>query len=232
MELDQELQKIIQIYENVVKNIDATAHQDESRAYGGVLRAAKGKLQENITESLIKIAWQSVNGAPESLEINSKKISIPIQPEYIEKIPDPEVRNYIRKNSADYVYKLSVDKHVFIDGNFVIAIECKSYAENAMLKRILIDFDFLKKQHPDISCYLFQLESHLGGDYSSLEKPLYGSRSTHTIQSYFPFELNIVTFLEGERSIPHPIHKNFKPLQIEVLRDVVEMLKEDMLNYV
>ncbi len=37
---------------------------------------------------------------------------------------------------SDYYYSLSVDKQVYVDGNFIIGVECKSYTENAMLKRI------------------------------------------------------------------------------------------------
>ena len=33
-----------------------------------------------------------------------------------------------------------------------------------MIKRILIDFHLLKTIFPNISCYLFQLESQLGGE--------------------------------------------------------------------
>ncbi len=231
MDIEKQLQEIIQAYNAHVQGIEEKARSSTNRSYGGVIRAGKGKLQEYITETLAQIAWQYVGGNPDSLEINSKKISIPIRNEYISRIKDQEIKKYIQKNITDYVYKLSVDKHIFIDGRFVIGIECKAYAENAMLKRILVDFDLLKMQYPDLSCYLFQLESQLGGDYHLLENSVYGSHSTHTIQSYFSCNLNIVTFLAGERKIDRPIHKYFKPLKIEILRDVVETLAEDMRRF-
>ena len=96
-------------------------------------------------------------------EINSQKIPIPIKHEYLDKIKELQVQKHIRDNIVDYVYQLSVDKHIFIDGKFVIGIECKAYAENAMIKRILIDFELLRTQYPDLSCYLFQLEASLAG---------------------------------------------------------------------
>ncbi len=231
MDIEKRLQEIIQVYDAVVTKVDNVARASEDRAYGGVIRSTKGKLQEHITESLAKIAWQAVGGSLDALEINSRKIPIPIQETYINKIKNQKVENYIRENIADYVYKLSVDKHIFINGKFVIGIECKSYAENAMIKRILVDFELLKRQYPDLSCYLFQLESQLGGDYHTLGKPTYGSQPTHTIQSYFSCNLKIVTLLEGERKIDRPIHKYFKPIKIEVLRDVVAVLAEDMRRF-
>lgn len=231
MDIEERLQAVIQDYDNTISGLDQAARSAEGRAYGGFVRSVKGRLQERVTESLAKIAWDSINGNPDVFEINSTKIPIPIQREYIDRITDAAVRSHVQNNIIDYVYKLSVDKHIFINEEFVIGIECKAYAENAMIKRILIDFDFLKKAHPNLSCYLFQLESQLGGDYSSIEKPVFGSHSTHTIQSYFSCDLNIITLLEGERDIQRPIHIHFKPLGIEVLRDVVGILADDMRRF-
>ena len=63
-----------------------------------------------------------------------------------------------------------------------------------MIKRILVDFHLLKTKVPNLLCYLFQLESQLGGDYSSEVKNPKGSSPTHTLMSYFSdVDLNIVT---------------------------------------
>lgn len=231
MEIESQMQEIIRDYDTVIKLVHRNARDSEDRAYGGYVRMTKGALVEHTIERLVQITWQSIGGHPDLLEINSKKIHIPIQPEYINRIKEPEVQQYLRNNIVNYFYKLSVDKHVCINGEFVIGIECKAYAENAMIKRILIDFDLLKKLHPNLSCYLFQLESQLGGDYSKLEKPVYGSPSTHTIQSYFSYDLNIVTLLSGERKIAQPIHTHFKPLTIAALENAVAILATDMTRF-
>lgn len=98
-----------------------------------------------------------------------------------------------------------------------MGVECKSYTENAMIKRILTDYTLLKGAHPDLVCTLLQLESQLGGDYSSPSRQgAMGSRSTHTLMSFFPkVDLHVVTLLEGERNIQRPIHKpeHFKELK-------------------
>jgi hypothetical protein len=226
------VEAIIKIYENVVEVVDSDTSKQEVRAYGGVVRSVKGKLQEYITEEIIKLAWANLGGTFSRLNINSKKIHVPIQKTYIEYLASEEARKHIRENINDYFYGLNVDKHVFIDRKFIMGIECKAYTENAMIKRILIDFHLLKTLYPNISCFLFQLESQLGGDYSDLPETGYGSCSTHSIMSYFAdVDLNIITFLKGERNIDAPIHKYFKPLMPEVIEKAVKILGSYLKEY-
>lgn len=225
---------LIDDYNTVVKIVDKDANEDKSdRAYGGIIRSVKGKLQEHITGEIVKIAWESIGGDCSRLKIDSKKHKIPIQVNYVKKIKDIELRKYIFSNIENYFYGLSVDKQVYIDDKFVIGIECKAYSENAMIKRILVDFELLKTIFKDINCYLFQLESQLGGDYSKLNCKTYGSTSTHTIMSYFDnVELNIVTFLEGERKVKKPIHKIFKPLPENSIYNATLLLSKDLIKFV
>ena len=232
MSIDK-IDKIIAHYNAVIKGVDSDAAKREDRAYGGVIRAEKGKLQEFITEEIIRIAWSEISDDETRLEINSNKIPVPIQESYIKNFPDEEVKKYIKEHKNNYYYGLSVDKHVFIDDIFVMGIECKAYTENAMLKRILTDFHLLKTLYPNISCHLFQLESQLGGDYSDLPDTVYGSKSTHTIMSYFDdVDLHITTLLKGERDIKNPIHKKFKPLEKKILKKAVEFIKTSLISYV
>ena len=219
---------IIGFYSQVIKSLDDDAKNISDRAYGGYLRAQKGILHERITESLIRLAWYELDGDPEDIEINKKKIKIPIKQDYIDNIENSDIKNYINENMGQHSYKLSVDKQVCIRGEFVLGIECKAYTENAMLKRICVDFHFLKKLYPHILCYLVQLESQLGGDYSELGETTYGSPSTHTILSYFSLNLKIITLLEGERKIDRPIHKFYKPLEKRNLERALQTLKGDL----
>jgi len=204
------------------------AIKQDSRAYGGFIRAAKGKMQEYITEQLIRTTWEvELEKHPSKLTINSEKIRIPIQMDYVNEIKEKTVREYILANIRKYYYGLSVDKHVFVDGKLVIGIECKAYTENAMIKRILVDFHLLKTKAPNMLCYLFQLESQLGGDYSSVVQSPKGSPPSHTLMSYFSdVELRIVTLLSGERKVDRPINKLqfFKPLPLERLEMAVDTL--------
>lgn len=233
--LKRRIEDIIAAYDDVVKGVDERASQEKGRAYGGIIRARKGKLQEAITEEIIKAAWENIGGSESRLSVNSKKIRIPIKEDYVSRIENEEVRNHILSNMSEYYYLASVDKQVFINGDFVIGVECKAYTENAMMKRILVDFTLLKTKFPDISCYLFQLESQLSGDYSSNSgKANLGSKRTHTLMSYFPeVDLQICTLLRGERRVNEPIHKPkfFKPLTEASVRKAVEFLSDDLKRY-
>ena len=120
-------------------------------------------------------------------------------------IEQDEVKAHIE--NKPHFFMASVDKHVYVKGAFVMGIECKNYTENAMLKRIMLDFMMLRSQYPNLKCALFQLESQLGGDHSELNEITLGSKSSHTIMSLFDFPLQIVTFLKGERKVDQPIHK-------------------------
>ena len=227
------IEDIIQYYNIIVNFVDSNAKQQTERAYGGFIRETKGHLQEIITERIIYLAWLRVGGRMQDIEVNSKKIKIPICEDYIDKIQDEEVKEFILKNREYYYYGLSVDKHVFIRHRFVKGIECKAYTENTMIKRILVDFHLLKSRYPNISSYLFQLESQLTGDYSALNKVTYGSKPTHSIMSYFNnVDLKIFTFLQGERKVNEPIHKKFKPLTHERVEMAIELLSTDLQKYV
>ena len=72
------VEQIIQDYNSVVRVIEGDASQQSIRSYGGMIRSVKGKMQENITERIIKIAWSGLNGNPDFLAINSNKIKLPI----------------------------------------------------------------------------------------------------------------------------------------------------------
>lgn len=226
------IDEIIAHYDAVIKVLDNKAKEQSNRAYGGMVREVKGALQEFITEQLVRLAWEELGGESSRLEINSKKIRIPIKDDYIARLKDKKVRDYINEHKKDYWYGLSVDKHIFIDGVFVMGLECKAYAENAMIKRILVDFHMLKTLYPNISCHLFQLESQLGGDYSQLPDTVYGCTHTHSIMSYFSdVDLYITTLLRGERKINSPIHKSFKPLEKQVLEKAVTFLQGFLKEY-
>ena len=139
------------------------------------------------------------------------------------------------KNSESYVYKFKTDVHVNIDRKLIAGVECKAYAENAMLKRIAVDSVFLKQTHKEAHNVLLQLESQLGGDYGDMKKTKhYGSFPTHTILSYFDdVDLHIITLLEGERKVDRPIHKKkfYKKLEKGSVEKAVGVFEKLFANY-
>jgi len=233
-EVEKEIQGIINNYDAVIKTVDEKARKDKERAYGGVVRAIIGDLVQNgIAKKLILIAWILLGKDPKRISFPSKKIKIPIKKEYIEKIESPIIKKFLLDNIDKCWYGQKTDLHVFIDGKFIMAIECKAYTENAMMKRILVDFTLLKAVHPNFDCVLFQLESQLGGDYSNLGEITLGSFSTHTLLSFFNINLLIITLLQGERKVDQPIHipKYYKPLTKESLDRTIQTFKELLGKY-
>lgn len=206
----------------------------QDRAYGGIIRAGKGELVENIASNLVQIAWVDVlNQNPNRMEINKKKFPIGITDKYINRISDPEVKEYVSSNRDKLIYRFGTDLHVFIDKKLVLPIECKAFTENAMLKRILFDANLMKEANGIDTYYLVQLESQLGGDYSELNDVTYGSPATHALLSHVDVELKIITLLKGERKVDRPIHKAefFKELKIGELQKAVELFAHDLDKY-
>ena len=229
--IDNVVEEIVEMYNIVNHGIDEKAKNNLARAYGGVIRSRKGKLVETIADIIIEAAWESVGGKTRELKINSNKFEIPTLEAYLNKLPSDELREYCNEKT----YKLSVDRHVFIKRKFVMGMECKSYTENAMMKRILFDFHLLKTLYPDITCYLLQLESQLGGDYSECKENPLGSQSTHTLLSYFPdVKLNIITLVKGERKVDKPIHKTefFKPIEENQIRKAIILVRKDLRRFI
>jgi len=226
--INKELQALINAYEFLVKGIDTKATEADNRAYGGIIRAGKGMLVESLAKSIVEIAWKNLGNSPSRLSLIRETVKIPIKKEYISKVKNPDVRKFIEEHIDEFYYPLKTDVHVHIDGKFKIAIECKAYTENAMLKRILVDFTLMKQIYPDLHFVLFQLESQLGGDYYSTKSIKYGSPSTHTLLSYFDIDLNIVTLLEGERKVDQPIHKPqyFKSLRKQSLISALNVFQD------
>ena len=217
---------LAEFYREVVGGLHERAHASD-RAYGGVVRSEKGQLLEIMAEHLVGLAWVSAGGAPERLSFRKRTYKISIRDDYVRRLP-AAVQAKINANRDGYFYKGQVDKHVSVDGELVMGVECKAYAENAMLKRVLVDFHLLKSVHPSLTCCLLQLESQLGGDFSDpAANPVMGSGPTHALMSHFPdVELNIVTLLPGERHPERPIHKpeHFKTLSSQSLEAAVERL--------
>jgi len=233
---EDEIQEIITFYEQSLPEIERKAMlRIGGRSYGGIVRSEVGKLVEEIAKRVVKIAWRRLGGNPNRLEFRAKKIKIPINKDYINRISNPTIKEYLQRNINKCYYGQKSDVHLFIDGRFVMAIECKAYTENAMMKRILVDFTLLKRAYPNLKCVLFQLESQLGGDYSTklCNNPL-GSFPTHTLLSLFDIDLQIITLLEGERKVDRPIHKPefFKPLKRESLESAISVMENLLKEFV
>lgn len=190
---------------------------------------------ENIARELVTLAWDEVGGDRGDIQIEKGAVKVPIQKAYLEGMHDDRVKNHIETNIKDHVYTFRIDVPVYVRDKLVMAIECKLYTENAMLKRILFDGSLIKRSHPHADIVLFQLESQLGGDYSEIFKEWFcGSPRSHVLMSYFNYHLNIVTLLEGERKVNKPTHKLpfFKVMEKKSLEKALLFFKSVLVNCV
>ena len=229
----QTIDDIITTYNSLTANID-TVVNDSDRAQGGIERSIKGATVESFARSLVTIAWLELGGNMQDIRLTKGSVKVALQPSYLDKIQDDDVKKHIQNNLQNYTYSFRIDVPVYIKDELVMAIECKAYAENAMLKRILFDGSLIKRASPNTEIVLLQLESQLGGDYSDIFKEkIYGSTSTHTLMSYFDYKLHILTLLEGERKVDKPIHKKefYKPLKQKSLENVVAFFKAHLRAY-
>jgi len=58
--MESSINSIIQAYDTIISGIDKQAIVNVDRAYGGIIRAEKGKMVESITKQLVGIAWIDV----------------------------------------------------------------------------------------------------------------------------------------------------------------------------
>ena len=227
---DVSLEKIIRYYNAYIDKADSEAREQTNRAYGGMMRQSKGRLVEMVAKHLIAIAWSRMGKDKSQLWFDSQKIVIPIRQKALNNFP-AAVAKHIRAHSDDFIYKCAVDIHVVLNGRFALGIECKSYTEIAMYKRILTDFSLLKTQNPDLRCYLVQLENMLGAGYDNTRTQNTGSYSGRTLDSYFPeVQLDVITLLAGRREVKAPIHEEQyrKPLTEDALNVGIEKLQEGL----
>lgn len=136
---------IVEIYNSrMSKSFDETRPEQ--------IRSQKGKLVEELTREIIREAWKRTGRDENRLEFKRKKFKI--QPRSDVRVMDLELLKSV-ENFNSLSYYLGVDIHTFIDGEFCLGVECKAYTENAMLKRILVDFWLLKKRYPGLNWDLY-----------------------------------------------------------------------------
>jgi hypothetical protein len=191
----------------------------DNKRQGGKDRSSKGALTENLLEAIVSLAWHEVGGEAHRFNIAKRRLNVPIDTDYVRNLTPESTRNYVEQNMEGYFYKVELDKGVEIDNQLVLAVECKAYTENAMLKRVLKDFELASIANPKLLFCLFQLENALGGDYGDPNKSEYlGSESTHTLMSHSPtVSLEIITLLDSNHHPTGLLHKpeHFKELPVE-----------------
>lgn len=220
--IDLQIQSIIDYYDMVMEDL-----YEETNP--GKIRSKKGNLVEEIARRLVKVSWgnyleQSENRLKQDKE--KKAIKIIDVEAYIQRYGESPIVETIKSKKNTIKYNFGTDNHVYIDGTLVLAIECKSYTESAMLKRIIYDRRMLYEFAPEANYVLLQLESALGGDFALCSRASFGSNQYHVFMSREQTNIDVITLLEGRRDADNPIHRreNGKELKKEHLVYAVEVL--------
>ena len=196
---------------------------------GGQIRGKKGKLAEELLVAIICLAWHEIGGGMNRINIEKRRVPVHINEDYVKNLVPEATRNYVLQNIDKYIFRLELDKVVEIDNEPVLAIECKAYTENTMLRRTLRDFELALITNPKLLFCLFQLENSLGGDYGDPNKSEYlGSTSSHALMSHSPtVSLKIITLLNDNHGRTGPIHipKYFKELPLKNVASCVSKFR-------
>lgn len=217
---------LLKAYNALPEFIEIEAEK-QKKERGGIERGIKGPFVEAFTRGLIKRAWDDLKGDRSDLKVKGS-VTVPLKEGYLKRIQDNEIADYIKKNIQEYSYTFRIDVPVCIKDKLVMVVECKSYADNAMIKRTLHDGAFIKRYSPDTEIVLLQFKSGLGGDYHEIfREKHFGSTSTHTIMSYFDYTPHIITLLEEKRKSSEPFHKKdfFKPMKREALEKALAFFR-------
>ena len=215
-------------YESIIDLYTESIHSMYNMTPGQI-RANKGQLTVKLLEAIVSLAWYEIGGEMNRFNVKRQLVPIPINEDYVKNLMPKSTRNYVLQNVDQYIFKLELDKVVTVDNQSVLAIECKSYTENTMLRRTLRDFELALLINPCLRFCLFQLENALGGDYGEPNKSEYlGSKSTHTLMSHSPtVHLEIITLLDGNHGQVGPIHKPeyFKELPVKNVKTCVNKFR-------
>ena len=190
---------------------------------GGTIRGKKGHLVEKIAKDLINITWTDILKQDMSrLSTKPEKIDIKVKDytDYYNKIKGTYT-DLKKEDLKDFVYKFSTDLHVKIEDDFVLSIECKSYTEISMFRRIIFDAVLINNNYPKVKHCLLQLENN------------FSKSNYHIIQSYFDKRIDVITLLDGNRNAKKPIHKREykKELKKEKLYDAIECFESILKEY-
>ena len=127
---------MIDEFEFLYKGLVSSSHLT-----GGALRAKMGALVENF----IDISWDNL----------------------CQKYPNIIAHRTVGKESPIIIYgnyKESVDRHLFLNNQLSIAIECKTYLDKCYLQRADSDFSLLKSRYPNLITYVVSLQDSVNHD--------------------------------------------------------------------
>ena len=228
--VDEQIEDIIDFYNITIEDLCEEKNP-------GLIRSKKGKLVEETAQRIVKAAWVAYLGQSEDrLKQDKKKKAMRIlnADEYLQRYESVTIKDTIKSKKSSIKYDFGTDDHVYVDGKLVLAIECKSYTESAMLKRIIYDRKMLHEYSPETDYILLQFESALGGDFELCSNSTFGSNQYHVFMSREKTNIDVITLLENRRRSKQPIHKreHRKELKKEHLLHAILIGSEKLKAYV
>lgn len=189
--IDEMIFKIGTLYE---KELAIMERLSKKRNSAGKIRQRKGDLVNNI----VFFVLDSISKLYKDQNI---KIKI---------IPGEKDKKLLKSKHGEY--KHSQDLHLYLNRNFILSIETKSYTESAMYKRVCEDARLLKKYiNKELYCILVEFECARDDRSQTFMDEEYG-----TIDKIF-------TLAKGKRSSSKPIHKSefHKELDKKAITDMI-----------
>ena len=229
-QVEKQIDDIIKYYNACISDLNIEKNP-------GLIRSKKGELVEETARRIVKAAWVAYLGQAENrLKQDKKKKAIKIHDtdKYLQRYNNSPIGESIKSKKASIMYKFGTDDHVYIDGKFVLAIECKAFTESAMLKRLIYDRKMLHEFSPATEYILLQFESALGGDFHLCSESVFGSNQYHVFMSREETNIEVITLLEGIRKADRPIHKlgYGKELKKEHLLHAICVVSNKLQKYV
>ena len=129
---------------NEIKNFILEQFEIERKLdEGGKIRQFSGEIVENVSEMIWNLLSSKYPKVDAQIYTGKDKPY---------KIIDPD-GNYINE---------SVDKHCYINGKLVLAIECKTYLDKCYMQRADSDFNLLKSYNKDFDAIIISQENAIG----------------------------------------------------------------------
>lgn len=135
---------VIKVKEHLMGRF-AILKQYEINKQSGKLRAGSGAA----VEDMIDLIWNAL--ASKYPEVNSRIAVGRLTPVAVIDEDGEEITE-------------SVDRHCFIDGKMVAAIECKTYLDKCYMQRANDDFKLMKTQIPDLQGVIVSLEDSIAAN--------------------------------------------------------------------
>lgn len=178
------------IVENYNKKVSILQQVHEQQGQGAV-RDATGDLFEDIACNLIKLA----NPAAQALKNDYKTIV---------------------SKSGHTLDNLQVDRHIYVNHQLKMFVECKTYLDACFLKRAVEDFKMLLRVHPQAKCVIIT-----GQDACS-------TQSMNFYKDELDFEVFILN-VDKKRSSTKPLWKVYNSLDSSEMSRFVEFASRTLI---